>query len=140
MAGLRRSRQREVILKELKSVTSHPTASELHEMVRKELPSISLGTVYRNLELLSEKGMIQKLEISSDQARFDGNPTWHLHVHCSHCDKITDVHNPPPGATPVLPMEMEGHEILGLSIEYIGICLDCCTRLSPQERLSLQRR
>lgn len=140
MAGIRRSRQREVILKELKSVTSHPTAVELHELVRKEVPNISLGTIYRNLELLSDNRTIQKLEISGAQARFDGNPDWHLHVHCPQCDRVSDIHNPPPGAMPPLPAELAGHEILGLCIEYIGICPACSINLSPRDREALRQR
>ena len=57
------TRQRMVILDELRKVSSHPTADEVYEMVRKNLPRISLGTVYRNLEILSVMGLISKLEI-----------------------------------------------------------------------------
>ncbi|MGE5577510.1 MAG: Fur family transcriptional regulator, partial [Syntrophothermus sp.] len=52
------TRQRQIILEELKNVTTHPTADEVYEMVRRRLPRISLGTVYRNLELLAEEGII----------------------------------------------------------------------------------
>jgi Fur family ferric uptake transcriptional regulator len=56
------TRQRRVILEELRKVNTHPSADEIYEIVRKRLPRISLGTVYRNLEILSESGDIQKLE------------------------------------------------------------------------------
>ena len=69
---LRMTRQRKVILEIMKNVTSHPTADQVHQMVRKTLPHVSLATVYRNLEILSEHGMIQKLELAGAQRRFDG--------------------------------------------------------------------
>ena len=138
--GLRRSRQREVILKELRSVTSHPNASELCAMVRKEIPSISLGTVYRNLELLAENGIIQKLDLGGGQARFDGNPHWHLHVRCACCAKVTDVFDPPASATPEIPAELNGYELVGLNIEYVGVCPACNKDLSAGEKQNLLSR
>ena len=65
----RNTRQRQVILEELRCLESHPTAAALHAIVRRRLPKISLGTVYRNLELLARKGMIQKLESAGAEAR-----------------------------------------------------------------------
>ncbi|HKI82610.1 MAG TPA: transcriptional repressor, partial [Pseudodesulfovibrio sp.] len=59
--GFRLSKQRKVILEELRKVKSHPTADEVYDMVRKIIPRISLGTVYRNLEFLSSKGLVLKL-------------------------------------------------------------------------------
>ncbi len=140
MTELRRSRQRDILLSELRSVTSHPTAAELYESVRQLIPNISLGTVYRNLERLAANGTILKLEACGRQARFDGNPEMHLHVRCTCCDKVIDAHNPPPGVMPQIPDEMSGHEIIGLSIEYVGICSACSEKLSPEERQNLLSR
>ena len=67
----RNTRQRRIILEELRGVKSHPTAVEIFERVRRRLPKISLGTVYRNLDLLTRLGMIQKLEWSAGEARFE---------------------------------------------------------------------
>jgi Fur family ferric uptake transcriptional regulator len=68
----RTTRQRQVILEELQKLTSHPTAAEVYEIVRKRLPKVSLGTVYRNLELLAQNRTIQKLDISSTEAEILG--------------------------------------------------------------------
>ena len=76
----RNSQQREVILDELQKLYSHPTAATLYEAVRKRLPRISLGTVYRNLDLMAKKGLIKKLEFGGSEARFDGNPDQHFHI------------------------------------------------------------
>ncbi len=75
----RNTQQRQVILEELQKLTSHPTVAEVYEIVRKRLSKISLGTVYRNLELLAQNRTIQKLDISGTEARFDGNPERHWH-------------------------------------------------------------
>jgi Fur family ferric uptake transcriptional regulator len=72
------TRQRRVILEELRKVDTHPSADEVYEMVRKRLPRISLGTIYRNLEILSETGEIQRLETGSHLKRFDGRADDHI--------------------------------------------------------------
>jgi len=69
--NLRMTRQRRVILEELQSKNNHPSADELYERVRAHLPRISLGTVYRNLEVLCELGEIQKLGLSGPLKRYD---------------------------------------------------------------------
>jgi Fur family ferric uptake transcriptional regulator len=67
------TRQRKVILEEIRKTDSHPTADELYQRVRQRLPHVSLGTIYRNLETLAASGLIQKLEMGGSQKRFDGN-------------------------------------------------------------------
>lgn len=121
----RMTHQRRIILEELKKVSSHPTADGVYEMVRLRLPRISLGTVYRNLEILSGCGMIQKLEMGGAQRRFDGNAKNHYHVRCIRCDRLKDV--------PIEPITAIGdalsgnidYEIIGHRLEFIGICPQC---------------
>jgi len=122
---LRMTRQRKVILDELRKVTSHPTADEIYNMVRRRLPGISLGTVYRNLEILSDSGMIQKLETSGSARRYDGNPKVHYHVRCVRCERVDDL---PVSTLPVLESAIRkgcGYEILGYRLEFIGVCPKC---------------
>lgn len=120
------TRQRRVILEELGKVTSHPTASELYEMVRKRLPRISLGTVYRNLEILSERGVIQKLHFGGGtQRRFDGNARNHYHIRCTGCGRVDDV---PIEAMAGLEKAARGaseYEITGHRLEFLGLCPHC---------------
>lgn len=73
------TRQRSVILEELRKVTTHPSADGIYEMVRKRLPRISLGTIYRNLEILFENGDIRRLDTGSHLRRFDGRAEDHYH-------------------------------------------------------------
>lgn len=85
------SRQREAILLELQSRCDHPTAAQVYEGVRQRLPSISLGTVYRNLAALSQSGEILSISVGDGHEHFDGDISFHLHLHCRKCGSITDV-------------------------------------------------
>ena len=121
----RNTQQRQVILEELRKLTSHPTAAELYEIVRKRLPRISLGTVYRNLELLAQNNIIQKLDTSGSEARYDCNPERHHHVRCVHCDRVDDLHDLPANPVGNKFKESNGWKILGYRLEFIGICPEC---------------
>lgn len=81
--------QKKIILDHLKNVTSHPSAESIHRAVKRKLPSISLGTVYRILDNLEKKGEI--LEIPHRIGRYDGNVTPHMHFLCEKCGEISDV-------------------------------------------------
>ncbi len=91
MGIVRMTKQREIILEELRKLKTHPTASELYDIVRERLPKISLGTVYRNLEILAEMGMIKKLEIAGKEKRWDGDTSKHYHFRCVKCGKVEDI-------------------------------------------------
>ena len=91
MKTLKYSRQREAIKSFLMTRKDHPTADVVYENVRKEFPNISLGTVYRNLTLLSELGEIQKISTGTGPDRFDGNPMPHCHFQCRLCHKVLDI-------------------------------------------------
>jgi Fur family ferric uptake transcriptional regulator len=121
----RHTPQRNVILEELQKAVSHPTAAQLYEVVRRRLPKISLGTVYRNLDLLARMGKIQKLDLGGSEARFDGNPDLHYHVRCVHCGRVDDVHGPPADLVSDQPRGVGGYEILGHRLELLGICPQC---------------
>ena len=128
----RNTRQRQVVLEELRKVSSHPTAAELYEITRARLPKISLGTVYRNLELLVENGVIQKLQISGSEARFDGDPERHYHVPCVRCGRVDDVHDLPGDFVKEEVQSLNGYEILECRLEFIGICPACGSRHGPE--------
>ena len=117
--------QRRVILEELQKLKVHPTASELYEIVRRRLGEISLGTVYRNLVLLSEMGIIQKLELGDSEVRFDGKTQEHYHVRCIDCGRINDLHDLPGELSITLPIETTDFSITGLRLVFYGICSPC---------------
>jgi Fur family ferric uptake transcriptional regulator len=119
------TRQRRVILEELKKIESHPTADEVYEQARQRLPRISLGTVYRNLEVLSECGLIQKLELGGTQKRFDGNVGNHQHIRCVRCGCIEDVCLEIPATIKNALHGACDYEIIGIRFEFIGVCPGC---------------
>lgn len=124
--SLRLTKQRQIILEELRAVTSHPTADEMYEMIRKRLPKISLGTVYRNLEILSDKGVIQKLDVGGTKKRFDGNVGTHYHLRCTECGRVDDVHLDPEYSLEERAAALTDYKILKHSLEFIGVCPTCC--------------
>ena len=91
------SRQREEIIRVLRSTDTHPTAAWVYSKVKEAIPNISLGTVYRNLAELSVSGEILSLSVGDGFEHFDGNAAPHAHLHCRSCGKIFDapVHGDP---------------------------------------------
>jgi Fur family ferric uptake transcriptional regulator len=117
--------QREMILQELKKSREHLTADELYERVRKRMPRISLATVYRNLEILSEAGMIGKLEVSGRQKRFDWNSEDHDHIYCVKCHRVDNLEINREDLD-ILPDDIvAGYRISGYRLEFSGLCEDC---------------
>lgn len=127
---VRMTNQRRVILKELKKHVDHPTADELYFEVIKELPKVSLGTIYRNLEQMSEQGLILKIE-GSGQKRFDPNPEPHPHFRCTSCGALEDIHGEV--VTPRIAVNSSwamNREIKGAVVEFYGLCPRCIEKNS----------
>lgn len=125
---LRMTNQREMILRELKKSKKHLTADELYERVRKFMPRISLATVYRNLEILSDAGMIRKLEISGRQKRFDSELEDHDHIYCvqCHCIENLDIGE---NQVNLAVVDTKGYTITGRRLEVTGLCPKCQKKL-----------
>jgi Fur family ferric uptake transcriptional regulator len=119
------TKQRRIILEELRKVTSHPTADELHQMVRTKLPRINIATVYRNLEILASQGEVMKLEVAGTQRRFDGTTENHYHIRCSRCGKVDDVHIGVMESLEKSAAKSCGYRVESHSVEFTGICPDC---------------
>lgn len=118
----RMTKQRQVILERLREVKTHPTTDEVYAMVKEDLPKISLGTVYRNLDILAELGLIQKLEMAGQPKRFDGNPHPHLHGKCIACERVVDLG---PDFDFGLDKKINGFKVLDYKLEIIGLCSRC---------------
>jgi len=121
--------QRQVIFEEITKMNSHPTADEIYEKVRQRLPKISMGTVYRNLDILASSGLINKVEPGHSQMRFEGNLKDHYHVTCIRCGKVEDAKVEPLGDT-LQNLEsalgrMTKHGIFAHKLEFIGLCREC---------------
>ncbi len=124
MSQTRMTRQRAVILETLRTVATHPSADELYGMVREKMPRISLGTVYRNLDLLVEGGSVRLLERAGMQKRFDGDLSPHNHVRCEVCGRVGDVFSP----VEVTQLEHDavpGFTVYRAEVEFVGVCDSC---------------
>ena len=123
--AMRLTNPRRAILDELEKEETHLTADEVYEKVRRKLPRVSLGTIYRNLEILAEHGLIRKIELAGQQKMFDGNMQKHYHLQCIKCNKLVDI-----------PVDMvtvdfskskddKNCKITGYNLELIGVCSRC---------------
>ncbi len=87
----RETKQRRVVYETAKDTKSHPTADWIFEKVRRKLPKVSLGTVYRNLGVLKDEGLVRELYGNDRRAHFDADMSSHAHFICMGCDQIIDV-------------------------------------------------
>ncbi len=117
--------QRKLILEVLQSTTSHPTADWIYEEVRKKLPRVSLGTVYRNLNVLKENGEVLELNYGSGQSRYDGNPKNHYHFTCQICGAVYDVPFDVQNELNERAKEASGFVIYKHRLEFYGMCNEC---------------
>lgn len=124
-AKTRNTKQKKVILELLKGTDTHPTADWIYEQARKVLPDISLGTVYRNLRVLTENEVIQELNYGSTYSRYDGNPKEHYHFVCNQCQAVFDV---PIEVLPDINAKVEevtGWQVEMHRMEFYGLCNEC---------------
>ena len=119
------SRQREAISEFLMTRKDHPTAEVVYEEVRKQYPHISLGTVYRNLALLSAAGEIARVSVGDTAEHYDGNPAPHYHFFCSSCGALEDVHMPVLADLNILAGQFFPGNIAGHSVYFHGTCQHC---------------
>lgn len=117
--------QRQIILEELRRFPTHPTADEVFHRVRERLPQVSLGTVYRNLDVLVRTGHAVKLGAATAQARFDGDLDQHYHIRCVHCGRLDDADFDEPAKPPSARAHAPGYEVTGYRLEFEGVCPDC---------------
>lgn len=121
----KKTKQRESILKVLKGTQSHPTVEWIYNEVRKEIPTISLGTVYRNLKLLSERGDILELDLSGKLSRYDAYIENHYHFRCDKCDSVSNVTEPVNNDIDDRVASDMGCWVTHHRLEFRGLCSDC---------------
>lgn len=127
MAALKYSRQRASIKEYLAQTCEHPTADTVYLHVREEYPNISLGTVYRNLNLLADMGEAIKITTPNGGDRFDGRTDPHYHVICNSCGKIFDLELPSSHVAKINQLANQNFDgqIESHSIIFNGICSHC---------------
>jgi len=126
--NMRLTNQRQVILEELKKVKSHPTVNEMYDLVRKRLPRIGLGTVYRNLNLLAELGIIRKLGVGVENKRFDGDISPHYHIRCIKCNRVDDIFIKMDRGLEKSAASCCDYKILDHHVQFSGICSKCFSK------------
>jgi Fe2+ or Zn2+ uptake regulation protein/predicted transcriptional regulator len=131
---LRMTHQREIILDEIKKCATHPTADELYDRIKKKLPRISLATVYRNLEIMSEAGLINKLEISGRQKRFDWDLHQHDHIYCVQCHRVDNIDLADKKDISLPAGENQGYLVSGCRVEFYGICPKCSAQSKNKKK------
>jgi Fur family transcriptional regulator, peroxide stress response regulator len=133
-AGLRATRvtrQKEAILQAAKSSGNHPTADMIHAAVRHELPRISLGTVYRNLQRLVDEGRMSLTPVQDDKgrsARFDPETRPHDHFVCERCKRIYDMARGGGEAVNLDAFEKQGFHVTAHTLAVYGVCPKCTRR------------
>ena len=122
------SKQREIILNTLQKNVIHPTADQVYALLHKEYPTISLATVYRNLNQLAEMNVIRKITELNGSCRFDHNTHKHYHFICSKCNKVYDVpHECMPELTTKVEAEI-GVKVETCDVSFRGVCFDCINK------------
>ena len=116
---------RSLLLDVVNRLKSHATADEVYAEVAATHPNISKATVYRNLNLLSEMGMIRKLEIPGGADRFDHICKEHCHVKCEKCGRVFDIDIPYIDGLDNRVENRNGFELTGYDILFRGICPGC---------------
>jgi len=122
------TRQRRIIMQDIDRTNYHPTADEVYYNVRKILPKISLGTVYRNLDLLTEKGILNRLDTGLGPRRYETVKNHQYHVVCTLCGRIDDMEMPDmrDAVNGALGKgDRVGYEVDSHRLEFFGRCPDC---------------
>jgi len=119
------TRQREAVLKFLKNNNSHPTADMIYEGLRKEIPNISKGTVYRNLKVLQESGQIAELNIKGTVSRYETKQASHYHFRCEQCGRVFDINEPIDKGVDERVAKRTGFKVTRHQLEFRGLCKDC---------------
>ncbi len=125
------SRQRESILRYLRSSKCHPTAETVYQAIQTDNPNISLGTVYRNLTLLTDLGEINKITAFDGPDRFDGNIVPHYHFICRKCGAVLDLEMESLSHINLLAAHKFSGTIEGHMAHFYGICPECISTKDP---------
>lgn len=119
------SKQRELIYNRVKNYPVHPTADEVYTALKKDNPNLSMGTVYRNLHLLAETGLLIRIHIGNSPERFDARTDSHCHMLCERCGRVFDIECGVPEGIEQRVFEKHGHIITDVSLSFKGVCGEC---------------
>ena len=114
-----------MIFNQVKNFPTHPTADEVYTALKKDDPGLSLGTVYRNLNLLSELGQLRKIHIDNAKDRFDARTDTHCHLLCTKCHRVFDIEDHSADGIEERILKVYGHIVEEVSFNFKGVCKDC---------------
>ena len=123
--GIAVTHQRQVIYETMKSMMGHPSPEEVYDRVRKRIPAVSLATVYKNLHLFIESGVLREVSMHHGTLRVEMNGEEHHHMVCSECKKITDIDDSELGLTLEQRSLPGGFVARRYAVDIIGICAEC---------------
>jgi len=126
----KRSKQRDRILQLLQQTETHPTADWLYQKLKKEFPNLSFGTIYRNLNILIEQNLVQRIPFGSTYDRYEARMSPHYHLICESCGLVQDFNLPQYKDINIQAQKMSDFEILRHRIDFFGICEKCRRRKS----------
>ena len=122
-------KKRDAILECLRSTTAHPSADMVHEMLQAEHPDISLATVYRNLALFKQQGLISSVCTVNGVERFDGNTIDHVHFVCENCNAVSDLHQIHiPDSLHQEVTDCSGNQMHSCQLTISGLCSGCINK------------
>lgn len=117
------TKQRQHILEIIQEHPEHYTAEDIYIKVVEQIPNIGVGTVYRNLNILADQGIIKRIFIPNEPVRYDRNNEQHDHIVCVKCGKIEDI--PQVNIDPSKIPQMSGHKVLYHALVVYTVCEDC---------------
>ncbi len=123
--GLTATHQRQILYEVMETMPGHPSPEEVYTRVKKRVPAISLATVYKNIHLFVEKGVLKELSMHHGSMRVELNDDHHHHMVCSECKAVTDLDENDLGVLPSLKELPGGFQAKRFSIDIIGICAAC---------------
>ena len=127
-AGLALTHQREIIFRTVCEMRSHPTPEAIYEMVRERIPSISLGTVYKNLKTFLDAGLLREVSPMHGSLRVDANTDDHHHLVCTECRTVIDLDKDDLEPARLLLPLPEGFVLKRCAVEFYGLCPRCAAK------------
>ena len=124
-AGRKHSKKRDAILRVIRSTTAHPGAQWVYDQLKPAIPDLSLGTVYRNINLFLREGSVISVGVVDGEERFDGFAAPHPHLVCGHCGRVIDLPCPDPETLKLLAGGKPGFSIDYRKTTFYGVCGEC---------------
>lgn len=122
---MKHTKQKELIYNAVTGSRSHPSADDVYHMLKPNYPGLSLATVYRNLNVFADSGMLQRIPMPSGGTRFDGTLEPHYHMVCTKCGNLYDIELDHLDTLAQDVMKKSGFEVSSFNLLISGVCKNC---------------